>query len=114
MKNPKKTRKSRKQNRGRNTILMIAFIFVVFVVGLILLANCQNNGEAITSDEAVAIVLEDLGLTSQEAGSPHIHEGTYEGQSCYNIYVTANGESLTYVVSTTGEILHKGEGEHSH
>ena len=114
MQNHKKTRKSKKRNRGRNTILVIVFIFVVFVVGLVLLGTCQNNDEAITSNEAFEIVLEDLGLTSQEAGSPHIHEGTYEGQSCYNIYVTAKGESLTYVVSTTGEILHKGEGEHSH
>ena len=114
MKSKKKTRKSKKQNRGRNTILIVVLIFVVFVIGLVLLGTCQKNDEAITSNEAFEIVLEDLGLTSQEADSPHIHEGTYEGQPCYNIYVTANGKSLTYVVSTTGEILHKGEGEHSH
>ena len=114
MKNSKKTWKSKKRNRGRNRILIIVLIFVLLVVGMVLLATCQNNDGSITSNEAFEIVLADLGLTSQEADSPHIHEGTYEGQSCYNIYVTANGESLTYVVSTTGEILHKGEGEHSH
>ena len=114
MKNQKKARKSKNKHKVRNTILLIVFIFVAFVVGLVLLANCQNNDEIITSNEAFEIVLEDLGLTSQEASSPHIHEGTHEGQPCYNIYVTANGKSLTYVVSMNGEILHKGEGEHSH
>ena len=93
---------------------MVVLIFVVFVIGLVLLATCQKNDETITSNEAFEIVLEDLGLTSQAADSPHIHEGTYEGRPCYNIYVTANGKSLTYVVSTKGEILHKGEGGHSH
>ena len=114
MKNKKKTRKFKKKHKARNTILLIAFIFVMFVVGIILLANYKNNNVTITSDEAFEIVLEDLGLTSEEADSPHIHEGNYEGQPCYNIYVTANGESLTYVVSTKGDILHKGVGEHSH
>ena len=114
MKSKKKIRKSKKQNRARNTILIIVLIFVVFVIGLVLLGTCENNDETITSNEAFEIVLEDLGLTSQEADHPHIHEGTYEGQPCYNIYVTANGKSLTYVVSIKGEILHKGEGGHSH
>ena len=114
MKNTKKIRKSKSKNGARNTILIIVLASLVCLAGIILLSNNKNNDDKISSDEAFEIVLNDLGLTSQEAGSPHIHEGTHEGQPCYNIYVTANGKSLTYVVSMKGEILHKGEGSHSH
>ena len=104
-------KKRRSKNGARNTILAIVLVCVVCLVGVILLT--RNNG-VITSDEALEIVLEDLGITETEVGTPHIHEGTFENKPCYNIYVTVNGESLSYVVSTTGEILNKGEGEHSH
>ena len=104
-------KKRRSKNGARNTILAIVLVCVVCLVGVILLT--RNNG-VITSDEALEIVLEDLGITEAEVGTPHIHEGTFENKPCYNIYVTVNGESLSYVVSTTGEILNKGKGEHSH
>jgi uncharacterized membrane protein YkoI len=104
---------SRRKSKGnpKRAILIFVLVCVVCIVGVILL-TC-NNG-VISSDEALEIVLEDLGVTSAAAVSPHVHEGTYENQACYNIYVTVDGKSLTYVVSTTGEILHKGEGGHSH
>ncbi len=103
----------RRKNKisAKTTILAIVLVCIVCLVAVILL-TC-NNG-VITSDEAFEVVLNDLGITEQDAGTPHIHEGTYENKPCYNVYVTVNGESLSYVVSTTGEILHKGEGEHSH
>ena len=103
----------RRKNKisAKTTILSIALVCVICLVAVIVL-TC-NNG-VITSDEALEVVLNDLGKTEQEIGTPHIHEGTYENQPCYNVYVTVDGESLSYVVSTSGEILHKGEGEHSH
>ena len=107
----KKSRRRKSQISAKTTVLILALVCVVCIVGVALL-TCGN--EQISSEQALEIVLEDLGITEQEAGSPHIHEGTYQNQACYNGYITANGESLTYVVSTTGEILHKGEGEHSH
>ena len=77
-----------------------------------LLAGC---GKKITAEEAYQIVLEDLGETlAATAETPHIHEGTFEGAACYNIFVTVNGLSMNYVVSQTGKLLHKGPGEHSH
>ena len=107
----KKARKRKNQISAKTTIIAIVVICVVCLAGIILLSK---NNKTIDSDEAFAIVLEDLGMTESEVGTPHVHEDTYENQSCYNIYVTVNGESLTYVVSTKGEILHKGEGSHSH
>ena len=106
----KKTRK-RKNKSNKSAVITIAVICAVCIVSVILLAL---NDKTITSDEAYKIVLKDLGVTSDQVSDPHIHEGTYKNQSCYNIYVNVNGESLTYVVSTKGEILYKGEGGHSH
>ena len=77
-----------------------------------MLAGC---GKKVTADEAYQIVLDDLGETlAATAASPHIHNSTFEGNPCFNIFVTVNGVSLNYVISETGKILHKGPGEHSH
>ena len=105
------TSKRRNKGSAKRTILIFVLICIVCITGVLLL-TCGK--ESITSDQALQIVLEDLGLNSSESVSPHVHEGTYQNQPCYNVYVTVNGESLTYVVSTKGEILHKGEGGHSH
>ena len=96
---------------AKTTILVLGLVIALCIVGVILL-TCGK--ETITSDEALEIVINDLGVASADSVSPHVHEGTYENQPCYNVYVTVDGKSLTYVVSTTGEILHKGEGGHSH
>ena len=105
-------KKTKNRNKsGAKTAIITAVVCVVCIVGLVLLAQSDKT---ITSDEAYKIVLKDLGLTSDQVSNPHIHEGTYKNHSCYNIYVTVNGKSLTYVVSTKGEILYKGEGGHSH
>lgn len=104
--------KKRKNKISAKTAILAIVLVCVICLAAVILLTC-NNG-VITSDEALEVVLNDLGKTEQEVGTPHIHEGTYENQSCYNIYVTVNGKSMTYVVSTTGEILHKGEGSHSH
>lgn len=77
-----------------------------------MLAGC---GKKVTAEEAYQIVLDDLGETLAEtAEDPHIHESTYEGKPCFNIFVTVNGLSMQYIVSENGKILHKGAGEHSH
>lgn len=77
-----------------------------------MLAGC---GKKVTAEEAYQIVLDDLGETLAEtADAPHIHEATYEGKPCFNIFITVNGLSMQYIVSENGKILHKGAGEHSH
>ena len=101
----------RRKKSGAKTAIITAVVCVVCIVGLSWLGQ---NDKTITSDEAYKIVLKDLGVTSDQVSDPHIHEGTYKNKPCYNIYVNVNGESLTYVVSTKGEILYKGEGGHSH
>ena len=92
---------------------MKKWIAILLLIGIVcgLLAGCKKN---ITAEEAYQIVLEDMGVLAESAESPHIHEGTYEDKPCFNIFVTANGQSLQYIVSLTGKILYKGLGEHSH
>ena len=88
--------------------LLILICMVLFTI-----CSCESE-KKITVDEAFTIMIEDLGENATGVSAPHIHEGTYEGKDCYNIYITANGESLVYVISTSGEILYKGNGSHSH
>ena len=76
-----------------------------------MLAGCKSK---ITSDQALQIVMDDLGDASSMVSSTHVHNGTHDGKPCFNIYVTVNGVSLAYVVSETGKILSKGAGDHSH
>ena len=93
--------------------MMKKLVSVLVLLGMIccLLAACAP---AITAEEAWQIVQEDLGELAAHAETPHIHNSTYNKQACFNIFVTVAGESLQYVVSTTGKILHKGLGNHSH
>ena len=89
--------------------LISALVLVCMICCL--LAACSKS---ITADEAWKIVQEDLGDIAAQAKTPHIHEGTFDNQACFNIFVTVAGESLVYVVSVNGEILHKGLSDHSH
>ena len=76
-----------------------------------MLAGCKSK---ITSEEALQIVMDDLGAAASLASSTHVHTGTHDGKPCFNIYVTVNGVSMAYVISETGTILEKGPGDHSH
>lgn len=77
-----------------------------------MLSGCK---EKITAQEAVAVVLSDLGEGVTPDSNPHVHEGTYDGKNCFNVFITVEGMSLVYVVSDTGKILTKGPGAaHSH
>ena len=97
-------------------------LFVLFLAACLLcglLAACGEKKKEITAEEAYQVVQAELKETYGEqiaatATSPHVHETTYEGKACYNIFVTVNGMSLQFIVSKTGDVLHTGAGEHSH
>ena len=93
----------------------IAVFLLMAILGGMLVA-CNEQAEGITDDKAVEIALADLGISSDEVDSVHVHEGVYNKQVCYNVYITAGGESLTYVVNKlNGDILDIQEGTaHSH
>ena len=93
---------------------IIAMLLMLCMVLCIFTACGSKEETTITVDDAWQIVLTDLGDDAVNATAPHVHDGTYDNQECYNIFFNVGDESLTYVVSTTGEILYKGEGEHSH
>lgn len=90
---------------------LIAVLLLICLAGSMFVA-CK--AKQITQQEAYQIVLEDLGILAENADTPHIHAGTYDGKDCYNIYITVEGYSLHYAVSDTGKILFKGPSEHSH
>ena len=81
---------------------------------LALLAACGKNDGVISAEKAQKIVLEHLGVASNQA-TMHIHTGDYEGRPCYSIYATVEGKTWEYLVdAATGEILSVLETKHSH
>lgn len=94
----------------KKTICMI----LSAVLLLALLAGC-NNGP-LDSEDAKQVVLKDLGVSESQVSDIHVHITTDDnGDACYSIYLTVNGKQMEYLVhGTTGEIIHSGEGSHSH
>ena len=91
-----------------------SFLMLVCIVFSLLAACGEKKEKIITQQEAYAIILEDLGISEAEAGEPHFHIGPHDGVVCYNFYLTVDGEPVSYTISTSGEILEKGHGAHSH
>ncbi len=88
----------------------VVLILIVCLLGTLL---CACGGK-ISGEKAYQIVLDSLGDQASKVTSYHIHEGTFGDKDCYNIYITVNGEDWTYFVSTSGELLGKLPGGHSH
>ena len=84
------------------------------LVSIVCGVMCACGSKEISAEEAVAVVLEDLDADIKNAGSPHVHTGTYNNEACYNVYITVNNHPLVYKISIHGEILYKGLSEHSH
>lgn len=80
------------------------------------LTACDKD-EALTADEAKQIVIDHSGADVRESSDVHVHLGENDkGEVCFNVYITVDGKSYTYVVhARTGEILSITEGSsHSH
>jgi len=98
------------KERTNMTKRIIAAILLVAMVGC-LLAACQEK--KITTAEAIQIVKTDAG--DGAAINSHVHEGEFGGKDCYYVYATVGDQELVYAVEiSTGKILGKGPGSHSH
>ena len=75
---------------------------------------CGCKKKQITGDQAVTIVLESLDSSAQVEGDAHVHEETINNVRCYSVYLTVNGQSWVYYVSTDGKILSRAFSSHSH
>ena len=97
---------------------IIALILAVCAV-LVLFAACDSSDknpvcEPITTADAVQIVLDDLDMDIGEA-KPHVHEGNFQDNECYYVYVPVDGENMSYAVhKITGQILNIAKSDHSH
>ena len=93
----------------KRLIRMLALVCLV----CIFMCACDSK-EEITADQAVSIMMEDLGAEAGSVGEPHIHTGTFDNKDVYNIYISVSGESWVYIISADGEIIAKAPAEHSH
>ena len=92
----------------------ILALLAVAVLLVSLLAACKKDDGIVDQEEAVQIVLEEIGLTEEQA-NPHVHPTEVDGRVCWGVYVTVKGKNMLYVVdSATGEILSAEESTHTH
>ena len=90
------------------SILMIA----VLAVGL--LAACGSD-KPLTMEEAKSIALKDMGAKERQVDSADVHIGSFNGVSCYVVFITIDGEHMQYSINAmTGEILAKQETDEGH
>lgn len=91
---------------------IIAFALVLCLICTVFV-GCSKK---LTANEAFQVVLDDLEISANKAGQPHIHEGAFGDIPCYNIYVTVGEKNWFYSVTLEGEIVNIAEldNEHSH
>lgn len=94
------------------------FILLLILCALVsVLTACGKEEEEktpLTAAQAIEIVLKDTGLDVLDA-QPHVHNGEYQGTECFMIYITVEGESVSYAVDLySGEILNVSHAEHFH
>ena len=95
---------------------IIVFALLAALLCGVLAACDEGKGDYLEEQDAVAIVLKDLGIKTEDATSIHVHVGTHDNQPCFNVYITYKGVSKTYIVSSiSGDILSIEDGSgHSH
>ena len=88
-------------------------LLVILLVLWLILPGCTSGKKGITEDEAIAIVLADLGVSADEA-SFHVH-ASVDKVPQYTVYVTVGTRTMEYVVRMVdGKILSAEESSHSH
>ena len=95
-------------------ILAISLVMCALLTLLVGCGQQEPTKTALTSGQALQIVLDDLGVDLTEV-QPHIHTGDFNGTACYYVYITLEGENLAYAIDQySGEILDVSESNHSH
>ena len=90
---------------------LIAILLILCVVCGTFVA-CAGNKQ-ITAQKAQKIALKDMGAVPS-LSQVHTHESETENGIYYSVSITYGNQSMTYVISNTGEIVSKTEGAHTH
>jgi uncharacterized membrane protein YkoI len=91
------------------------FVIAMLLMGLMgLMAGCKDDGP-LTPEEAMEIVMEDMGIDQSDVDSIDTHVTTVNGVACYVVYITVDGEHMQYLIDgVSGEILTKEETDTGH
>ena len=88
-------------------------LLILLLVLYLILLGCGSKKSGISEDEAIAIVLEDLGVGADEA-TFHVHT-SIDKIPCYLVYATVGTQTMEYTIRMVdGEILSAVESGHSH
>ena len=92
----------------------IVSLLLVAVLAIGLLAACGKDGP-LTTDEAIQVALDDLGVKEKNVDSADVHPTTADGEACYAVYISVDGQHWEYIIhGHSGQILHKAEADHGH
>ena len=87
-------------------------IIAILLLAVMLVGCSSNSGNsALTEEQAVAIALEDAGVTQADVTGLHTHLGLQDDTPVYSVHFYIGQESFGYVINAvTGEILSVGGG----
>jgi predicted small lipoprotein YifL len=89
-------------------------LLLITVLALSLLTACGNDGP-LAPEDAMEIVMEDMGIDQSDVDSIDTHVTTVNGVACYVVYITVDGEHMQYLIDgVSGEILTKEETDTGH
>ena len=88
-------------------------LLILLLVLCLVLPGCTSGKKGISEEDAIAIVLEDLGVSADEA-TFHVHTSVDKVPQYY-IYATVGNRTMEYIVRIAdGKILSAEESAHSH
>ena len=90
-------------------MLGVLLILVVMCGSLIACGDTKQ----ITAQKAQKIALKDMGAVPS-LSQVHTHESETENGTYFSVSITYGNQSMTYVISNTGDIVSKTEGAHTH
>ena len=93
-------------------------LFAIMLLVAMILVGCapEEESPAISQEEIVQIIAEDMEIEESEVTNVHAHMALNGETPVYNVYFSAGGKSYLYVLNAvSGEILSATESApHSH
>ena len=89
-----------------NRKIIALLLLVVLVVSL--MAGCgKKKNEPLTTEDAIALAIETVGVSEDQVADAHPHVGTIDNYPCYNIHLTlVDGTEHNVIINAvTGEVL---------
>lgn len=83
----------------------IISLFLIVILAISLFAACGKKSTTISTEEAQKIALQEIGKTAEDVEDIHIHATQHDGEPCYQVHITVDGEEAYVYIDQTGKVL---------